>query len=149
MAPLAARDQATRAAIAAVAGVFDAEALTDVWNRALRAPAWNREPVWFHGDFHIGNLLTVDGRLSAVIDFGGLGMGDPACDLVIAFTLMTAETRSVFRTALAPDDATWARGMGWALTTGLNAYTAYAATNPRVARQTRRQLTEVLTDFSH
>ncbi|MFJ9248271.1 aminoglycoside phosphotransferase family protein [Streptomyces sp. NPDC101776] len=147
-APLATRDRATREAIDAVDGVFDTAALTEVWDNALAAPARDREPVWCHGDFHTGNLLTVDGRLSAVIDFGGLGMGDPACDLVIAYTLLSATTRPLFRAALALDDATWTRGMGWALTTGLNAYTSYAATEPRVARQSARQLTEVLTEHA-
>jgi len=146
--PLATRDRATRAAIEAVDGVFDSAALTEVWDNALDAPAWDREPVWCHGDFHTGNLLTVDGHVSAVIDFGGLSMGDPACDLVIAYTLLSATTRPRFRTALALDEATWTRGMGWALTTALNAYTSYAATEPRVARQTTRQLTEVLTEHA-
>jgi aminoglycoside phosphotransferase (APT) family kinase protein len=142
--PLADRDRATRAAIAAVGGVFDATAMTDLWNVAVNAPGWDRPPVWFHGDFHTGNLLTVDGRLSAVIDFGGLGVGDPACDLTIAFTLMSAGSRAAFRAALGVDDATWTRGRGWALATGLNAYTAYAAVNPVIAAQTTRQITEAL-----
>jgi aminoglycoside phosphotransferase (APT) family kinase protein len=139
-APLAEREQATRAAIKAVAGDFDAPAMTAVWEAARQAPAWDRQPVWFHGDFHTGNLLTAGGRLSAVIDFGNLGMGDPAVDLMIAWTLMGAGTRAVFRAELGCDDATWARGRGWALATGLNAYTAYAATRPRVAKATRRQI---------
>ncbi|MET7490146.1 aminoglycoside phosphotransferase family protein [Streptomyces sp. NPDC005538] len=147
-APLADRDDATRAAIEAVDGVFDAAAMTEVWDNALRAPAWDREPVWCHGDFHTGNLLTTDGHLSAVIDFGGMGMGDPACDLVIAYTLLSTATRPLFRSALGLDDATWTRGMGWALATGLNAYTSHAATDPRVAQQTTRQLTEVLTEHA-
>jgi aminoglycoside phosphotransferase (APT) family kinase protein len=142
--PLADRDRATRAAIAKVDGAFDAAAMTELWDAALSAPGWDRPPVWFHGDFHIGNLLTVDGRLSAVIDFGGLGIGDPACDLTIAFTLMSAGSRAAFRAALGVDDATWTRGRGWALATGLNAYTHYAAVNPRVATQTTRQITEAL-----
>jgi len=142
--PLAERDRSTRTAIAQVDGAFDAAAMTDVWDAALNAPGWDRPPVWFHGDFHTGNLLTVDGRLSAVIDFGGLGVGDPACDLMIAFTLMSAASRAVFRDALGVDDATWARGRGWALATGLNAYVSYAAVNPRVAAQTTRQITEAL-----
>ncbi|MEU7858607.1 aminoglycoside phosphotransferase family protein [Nonomuraea sp. NPDC049141] len=142
--PLAARDRATRAAIAEVGGVFDTTAMTELWNAAMNAPGWDRPPVWFHGDFHTGNLLTVDGRLGAVIDFGELGIGDPACDLTIAFTLMSAESRAVFRATLGVDDATWTRGRGWALATGLNAYTAYAAVNPRVAAQTTRQITEAL-----
>ncbi|MFB7213896.1 aminoglycoside phosphotransferase family protein [Streptomyces sp. NPDC056255] len=141
---LADRDGATRAAIAAVDGTFDAVAMTELWDAALGAPGWDRPPVWFHGDLHTGNLLTTDGRLGAVIDFGELGTGDPSCDLTIAFTLMSAGTRAVFRDALGVDDATWTRGRGWALATGLNAYTAYAAEHPRVAAQTARQITEAL-----
>ncbi|MFF4381247.1 aminoglycoside phosphotransferase family protein [Kitasatospora sp. NPDC001547] len=142
--PLAARDRATRAAIAEVDGSFDAAAMTELWEAATSAPGRDGPAVWFHGDFHTGNLLTVDGRLSAVIDFGGLGIGDPACDLVIAFTLMSAGPRAAFRAALGVDDATWIRGRGWALATALNAYTHYAAANPRVAAQTTRQITEAL-----
>ncbi|MFD7768139.1 aminoglycoside phosphotransferase family protein [Streptomyces sp. NPDC059787] len=142
--PLSDRDRATRAAIAEVDGVFDTTAMTELWNAALSAPGWDRSPVWFHGDFHTGNLLTSDGRLGAVIDFGGLGMGDPACDLMIAFTLMSANSRAAFRDALGVDDATWLRGRGWALATGLNAYTSYAAVSPRVAAQTTRQITQAL-----
>lgn len=139
------RDLATRAAITALDGVFDAGAMTKVWDAALEAPAWDRPPVWVHGDFHTGNLLTRDGRLSAVIDFGGLGLGDPACDMMIAYTLLSADSRAVFRAALGPDDATWTRGRGWALATGLNAYTFHAATDPRVAAQTTRQINAALT----
>ncbi|KIQ61576.1 hypothetical protein TR51_19735 [Kitasatospora griseola] len=138
------RDEETRAAVAALDGVFDGAAMTTLWEAALGAPAWGRPPVWVHGDFHTGNLLTVDGRLGAVIDFGGLGLGDPACDLTIAFTLLEAGTRTAFRTALGVDEATWLRGRGWALATGLNAYTHYAAVNPRVAARTTRQITEAL-----
>lgn len=143
------RDEATRAAVVELSGLFDAEAMTEVWEAALRAPRWNRGPVWFHGDFHTGNLLTEDGQLSAVIDFGGLGSGDPFGDLMIAYTLLDAETRPLFRAALDVDEATWVRGRGWALATGLNAYRHYAETDPRVARQTRRQVTEVLAEYAH
>ncbi|WP_424216160.1 aminoglycoside phosphotransferase family protein (plasmid) [Streptomyces sp. BI20] len=143
---LADRDRATRAAIAEVGDRFDTGAMTALWEAALNAPPWDRPPVWFHGDFHTGNLLTVDGRLDAVIDFGGLGIGDPAPDLMIAFTLMSPGSRAVFRAALDVDDATWLRGRGWALATGLNAYTHHAATDPTVAAQTTRQITASLTD---
>ncbi|WP_441349418.1 aminoglycoside phosphotransferase family protein [Streptomyces sp. 8L] len=151
-APLAARDGATRAAIAAVGDsfgdVFGADAMTEVWESALAAPPWERdhEPVWCHGDLHTGNLLAAGGRLTAVIDFGGLCVGDPAADLVIAFTFMSSGSRAVFRAELGLDEDTWRRGRGWALATGLNAYVHYAATEPRVARQTRRQITEALAE---
>jgi aminoglycoside phosphotransferase (APT) family kinase protein len=146
--PLAKRDPATRAAIAAGQGTFDAPAMTAVWDAALRAPAWDRAPVWFHGDLHLGNLLVSGGHLSAVIDFAGLGAGDPACDLVIAWNLLSPDTRPVFRATLQVDDATWTRAQGWALATGLNAYTSYAATNPLVATNTRRQISQVLIDHA-
>ena len=142
--PLAERDQATRAAIAASGDVFDAAAMTRLWEQALNAPEWDRAPVWVHGDFHTGNLLTVDGRVSAVIDFERLGIGDPACDLMIAFTLMSVRNRAAFRDATDIDDATWTRGRGWALAGGLIAYASYAAVNPRVAAQTTRQITAAL-----
>jgi aminoglycoside phosphotransferase (APT) family kinase protein len=137
---LAGRDAATRARMAAATAAFDPAALTAVWDEALAAPAWAGPPVWFHGDFHTGNLLTRDGRLSAVIDFGSLATGDPARDLMVAFTLLTPANRRVFRDALGVDEATWWRGRGWALTTGLNAFCSYAATSPRVAAQTTRQI---------
>ncbi|RKN42505.1 aminoglycoside phosphotransferase family protein [Streptomyces hoynatensis] len=146
--PLAERYPGTREAIAALAGVFDAAALTEIWEAALAAPAWAGEPVWYHGDFHTGNLLVRDGRLSAVIDFGGLGMGDPAPDLMIAYTLLTAGTRRLFRAALGVDDATWARGLGWALGSGLSAHVAYAATHPHIAAATHRQISEVLAEHA-
>ncbi|MFE4493331.1 aminoglycoside phosphotransferase family protein [Streptomyces niveus] len=143
---LVGRDEATRTAIRASTGGALADAMTRVWDAALAAPAWDGAPVWFHGDFHTGNLLTVDGHLSAVIDFGGLGVGDPACDLMVAWTTLSAETRPVFRAALGVDDATWARGRGFALATGLNAYTHHGATDPRVAAQTRRQIDQTIAD---
>jgi aminoglycoside phosphotransferase (APT) family kinase protein len=146
--PLRKRDHATRAAIAAVEGTFAGSAMTAVWDAALRAPAWDRAPVWFHGDLHLGNLLISGGHLCAVIDFAGLGAGDPACDLVIAWNLLSPRTRPVFRATLEADDATWARAKGWALSTGLSAYTAYAAANPIVAMNTRRQISQVLLDHA-
>ena len=79
-----------------------------------------------------------------MIDFGGLGIGDPACDLTIAYTLMSANSRTVFRDALDIDDDTWLRGRGWGLATGLNAYRSYAAVSPHIAEQTTRQILESL-----
>ncbi|MEB8342392.1 aminoglycoside phosphotransferase family protein [Streptomyces endophyticus] len=144
--PLADRDRATRAAIARAADTFDAEAMTAVWDAALAAEPWNRPPVWVHGDFHTGNLLTVGGRLSAVIDFSGLAFGDPATDLMMAYSLMAPPGRALFRTALAPDADTWARGRGWGLTGALLAYTAYAHESPGIAAATTRQIHAVLED---
>ena len=143
---LARRDSRTRAAIGAVADMLDADELTAAWEAALAAPAWEGPGVWIHGDLQAGNLLCHQGRLSAVIDFGGLGVGDPACDLIVAWNLLTAQGRGVFRLALEVDDATWARGRGWALSTALIALPYYLESNPAVARNARGTIDEVLAE---
>ena len=98
--PLATRDARTRAVIASLAGEIEVDAVTAAWEAALQAPEWNGPPVWIHGDLQSGNLLAMEGRLSAVIDFGCLGVGDPACDVMTAWLYLSAETRDVFRAAL-------------------------------------------------
>lgn len=144
--PLSMRDAETRAAIAELSGVLDTSAVTTAWNIALQAPEWHGPPVWLHGDLQPLNLLVSQGRLSAVIDFGGLGVGDPACDLMAAWNLLSADTRDVFRAALSVDDATWTRGRGWALSVGLIALPYYQNTNPVLAGIARRAIVEVLAD---
>jgi len=146
--PLARRDQPTREAITALRGTLDANVVTAAWDAALAAPAWQGLPVWVHGDLLPGNLLVTQSRLSAVIDFAGLGVGDPACDLMIAWNLFTAETRGVFRAALAVDDATWARGRGWALSQALIFIPYYLDTNPIGVAIARRTINAVLADTS-
>ena len=140
------RDAATRAAIAALREELDAPALTVAWEEALAALVWERPPVWIHGDLDARNLLVTDGRLSAVIDFGCLAVGDPACDLIAAWNLFSADTREVFRDALGVDDAMWARGRGWALSIGLIALPYYHSSNPVLAGLGRRAIAEVLAD---
>jgi aminoglycoside phosphotransferase (APT) family kinase protein len=88
-----------------VEGIIDTDAVTPAWEAVLRAPEWDHAPVWFHGDLLPGNLLLQRGRLRAVIDFSGLGVGDPACDVTIAWGLFFGESREVFRAELAVDDA--------------------------------------------
>jgi aminoglycoside phosphotransferase (APT) family kinase protein len=144
--PLAMRDAQTRAAIATLDGVLDAGAVTAAWEAALRAPAWRGPPVWIHGDLQSGNLLAQQGRLSGVIDFGCLGVGDPACDVMAAWVFLSADTRDVFRAVLQVDDATWARGRGWALSFGLIALPYYQSTNPVLAGIARRAIDEALAD---
>jgi aminoglycoside phosphotransferase (APT) family kinase protein len=107
-------DDETRRSIAALAERIDASAATAEWEAALDA-TWDGRPVWFHGDVANGNLLVRAGRLAGVIDFGTCGVGDPACDLVIAWTFLDAPARAAFRAALGVDDATWQRGRAWAL----------------------------------
>ena len=112
--PLTTLDADVRQAITQLAHELDADAATAVWEAAL-ATVWERPPVWVHGDIANSNLLVMNGRLSAVLDFGCSAVGDPACDLAIAWTFFVDESRRAFRGALALDDGTWARGRGWAL----------------------------------
>jgi aminoglycoside phosphotransferase (APT) family kinase protein len=112
--PIGALDADVRRSVATLAQAIDADAATAVWEAAL-ATIWERPPVWVHGDVTNSNLLVTDGRLSAVLDFGCSAVGDPACDLAIAWTFFRGESRRAFRDALGLDEGTWARGRGWAL----------------------------------
>ena len=143
--PLTTYDGETRQAIAALDGTIDTDAVTAVWEAALAA-TWHGTPVWFHGDVSAGNLLVERGRLSAVIDFGTSGVGDPACDLAIAWTLFEGESRQAFRAALSVDKATWARGRGWTLWKALITVAGLPGTDPPAARRSRRVIDEVLAD---
>ncbi len=145
--PLELRDRQTRRAIAAMAGMIDEAAALAVWEAALAAPVWERPPVWFHGDLLPGNVLVHEGRLRAVIDFSGLGVGDPACDLMIAWGLFAGESRAHFREALAVDEATWQRGRGQALSQAVIFVPYYRETNPLGVAYARRMIDEVLADF--
>ncbi len=105
--------------------------------------------MWIHGDLDARNLLVQGGRLSAVIDWGGLGVGDPACDVMVAWKLLSPETRDTFRTALAVDASTWARARGWALSQALVALAYYTMeTNPVLVLEARRWLAETLADHA-
>jgi aminoglycoside phosphotransferase (APT) family kinase protein len=112
--PLATYHEQTQRLISLTAEKIDAGAAAEVWDAAM-ASTWRRPPVWVHGDVTGSNLLVADGALCAVIDFGGLAVGDPACDLVMAWTFFTGDSAAVFRRGLGLDEATWARGRGWAL----------------------------------
>ncbi|MFZ1754481.1 MAG: aminoglycoside phosphotransferase family protein [Caldilineaceae bacterium] len=144
--PLAERDAAVRTAIVALRDTYDADGLTAAWETALRTRPWPGPPVWHHGDLQGGNLLARRGRLAAVIDFGCMGVGDPACDVMAAWLYLSADTRQAFRDVLQVDDDTWARGKGWALSMGLMALPYYRTTNPVLAGIGRRAIDEVLAD---
>lgn len=113
------------------------------WDEAVSAN-WHGEPVWLHGDVSVGNLLVRDGALAAVIDFGTCGVGDPACDMVIAWTLLSGASQDAFRRTLGVDAGTWARGRGWALWKALISL-AGAGTDAEAAVQ-RHVIAEVLAD---
>lgn len=144
--PLATRDVYTRTAIARLDGILDTDAVTMAWDAAPQTPPWELPPVWIHGDLHGGNLLVTHGQLSGVIDFGALGVGDPACDLMVAWTLFSGESRDAFREAVSVDEATWARGRAWALSVALVALPYYLDTNPVIVSSARHTIDEVLSE---
>jgi aminoglycoside phosphotransferase (APT) family kinase protein len=149
--PVATFDHHARDAIAKIATDIDAPAALEVWDAAL-ASEWERPPVWIHGDLSASNLLVVDGELSAVIDFGTTGVGDPACDLAIAWTFFDGDDREVFRDRIAMDSATWARGRGWTLWKAAITYEAALRTDPSTANDAglqfgwRKSAIDVLAD---
>ena len=141
----AATDPTVRASIAELTG-FDRAVVTAAWDRALAAPAWDGLRVGIHADLLPPNLVVRHGRLAGVLDWGGAGAGDPANDLVPAWSCLRGEDRGRFRLRLAPDDGTWARARGIALAQAVVAIPYYDVTNPSFAALCRATLMEVLAD---
>jgi aminoglycoside phosphotransferase (APT) family kinase protein len=144
--PLAELDETVRRSIAELGDRIDGRAALRSWEESLDAARWDGEEVWVHGDLLPGNLLVVGGRLSAVIDFGSLNVGDPACDLQPAWNVFAGESRTRYRAELRVDDASWLRGRGWALFQAVVALPYYWDTNPGMIRQASNALAQVLVD---
>jgi aminoglycoside phosphotransferase (APT) family kinase protein len=152
--PVAAYDAVARAALKDVSALkatgriepdlLDEDSALSVWRAAVEAPAWQGPGVWVHRDLQGGNLLTIGGRLSGILDFGGLAVGDPAGDVMAAFHVFSDESRPMFRAAVGADDATWARARGWALTQGLEALPYYLDTHPGMVAMARRVIRATL-----
>jgi aminoglycoside phosphotransferase (APT) family kinase protein len=124
--PLAERDAEFRHWLAR----FDGDpSVAQEWDRALAAPPWDDPPVWHHGDLDARNWLVRNGRICAVIDWGSMGIGDPACDVMVAWKLHSREARDAFREALPTDDATWERARGWAVSQAVAALSYYTPEN--------------------
>nr|CAA9332138.1 MAG: putative phosphotransferase [uncultured Nocardioidaceae bacterium] len=146
--PLAEGDDGVRQSVAELGDRIDGAAALRSWQESLDAPPWKGPGVWVHGDLLPGNLLVVDGRLSAVIDFGGLNVGDPACDLQPVWNVFAASSRERFRAELDVDEASWLRGRGWALYQAVMALPYYWDTNPGMVHQASHALEQVLADGS-
>ncbi|MBE1575572.1 aminoglycoside phosphotransferase family protein [Amycolatopsis roodepoortensis] len=150
--PLTTLDAETRSAIESLRAIpeenVDCDAVLALWEDALRLPAWEEAPVWLHADLMPGNLLVDGDRLSAVIDFGCLGAGDPACDLFPAWNLLPADAREVFREALGVDEATWSRGRARTLSQALIALPYYRGTNEAMAGNARHVIRAVLDEIT-
>jgi aminoglycoside phosphotransferase (APT) family kinase protein len=145
--PLRELDGATRTAIDSSRGVIDGDAVAAAWERALEAPAWEGAPVWVHTDLLRPNLLADGGRLNAVIDFGGAGIGDPAADVIAAWSVFGSAGRESFRGVLDVDDGTWNRARGFALHQAAMIIPYYPETNPGFVALAKRTVDEVLADI--
>lgn len=143
--PLAVYDEETRRAIDVLGDRIPTAAATDAWEAGL-ATTWDAPPVWFHGDVAEGNLLVTEGDLSAVIDFGTAGVGDPACDLSVAWTLLSGAAREAFRAGRGLDAATWDRGRAWTLWKALITLAPLADVDSEAARPAYRVMHEVLAE---
>lgn len=149
--PLAPRDAVVRSSAKAARHLTDSDAVLEIWDEALDAPAWDMPGVWIHGDIAAGNVLFADDRLSAVIDWSPMAVGDPASDLVVAWEMFGPEAREVYRVELnelAPygvDDAMWQRGRGWAISTAIMALPYYEGTNAFMVDQAHRKIAALIT----
>jgi aminoglycoside phosphotransferase (APT) family kinase protein len=143
--PLTVYDAEARQSVGMLADEIDIAAVTEVWDAAL-ATSWQAPPVWVHGDVAETNLLVKEGRLNAVIDFGCAGVGDPSCDLVIAWTFLDPASRKKFRSAVALDCATWKRARGWAIWKALITLVQLRDTSPMKAKKARQVIPDVLDD---
>jgi aminoglycoside phosphotransferase (APT) family kinase protein len=144
--PIRELDAPTRVAIEASRSVIDRDAAAAAWASALEAPAWDGTPFWIHTDLLRPNLLVDRGRLCAVIDFGGVGVGDPAADVIAAWSVFGERGRATFRAALDVDDGTWNRARGYALHQAVLIIPYYAETNPGFVALAKRTVEQVLAD---
>lgn len=140
-------DEQAQRALAKLDGHVDVDLAREIWKTALDT-RWDGTERWFHGDVAEGNLLLDDGELTAVIDFGTCGVGDPACDMAVAWTLLTADGRRVFRERLSVDEATWTRGRGWALWKTLVSCAQTLGRADREALNARHVLGEIFSEYS-
>ncbi len=127
-------------------GLVDPDRARTVWQAAHRAPSWSGPGVWVHRDLYGGNLLAETGRLTGVIDFGSLAVGDPAGDVMAAFHVVEQRDRPAFREAVGADDSSWARARGWALVQGLEALPYYLDTHPGMVAMARQAISAALSD---
>jgi aminoglycoside phosphotransferase (APT) family kinase protein len=145
--PLGTYEEETIDAIAALADEIPVEDVKRVWADAAATP-WGRDPVWIHGDVAASNLLVRDGRLAAVLDFGSSGVGDPACDTVIAWTFLSRSSRDRFRAERDLDSGTWSRGRGWALWKALITLAGHLERGAPEAAVPRREIARIVADYA-
>jgi aminoglycoside phosphotransferase (APT) family kinase protein len=145
--PLMTRDEEVHKAISTLDGIIDTKASLKVWHICKQAPIWDKPPVWIHSDLLPANILVNKGKITGIIDFGMLGIGDPACDLLPAWCLFNNGSRKKFRSELDIDEATWVRSQGWALSIGLIILPYYLETNPGLVAVGMQLVNGVLAEY--
>jgi aminoglycoside phosphotransferase (APT) family kinase protein len=145
--PVRLQEQGVREGVAGLRGELDGDAVLEAWNRVMEAPDYDGPVRWFHGDLAYLNLLACGGELSGVIDWGTCGVGDPAIETIVAWSLFRPDARDAYRDALGIDDATWERGKGWVLT-GVFGIPYYRGTNPVLVADKVTAIEAVLADSS-
>ncbi len=137
--PMAPLDREVRWAVGKLDGLVDTGRALRVWEAALEAGPWTEAPVWVHGDLLPGNIVVRDGRLRGVIDWSGAGVGDPACDAMLGWSLPPV-ARGTYREAAGFDDATWARARGWVVEQTTLFIPYYTSTLPDAVAQAKQRL---------
>ena len=127
---------------------IDTKLCAQIWNEALSS-VWSKTLVWVHGDIAVGNLLVKNGRFCAVIDFGGVAIGDPACDYVIAWNFFDYESREIFKKAVSADEGTWSRARGWALWKALIVVAQLPGADASQQEKSRKILEKIIKEYSH
>ncbi|GGG59356.1 aminoglycoside phosphotransferase family protein [Paenibacillus radicis (ex Gao et al. 2016)] len=139
-------DPDTRSIIETLSGLYDQQLLTKIWDLAL-ATSYQSAPVWLHGDIAVGNLLVQNGRLSGVIDFGTMGVGDPSSDLVMAWNFFDDTSRDIFLSIMNVDQDTIDRARGWALWRALITY-AWNEKDSEASTWGKRVLDTIIEDYN-
>ncbi len=142
--PLGERDTATRSAISQLPPHYDQPRAHRIWDAALQASSGLIRTGWIHGDLQPGNLLTEDRQIVALIDMGGLGVGDLACDLLPAWSVFGPAGSERFLKAMGPTTAELQRGMGWALTIASGALAFYGQRSGAMQAMAERILDSLL-----
>jgi aminoglycoside phosphotransferase (APT) family kinase protein len=143
---IAVYDKQCREAIDPNKDTLNTVLLLEMWNLALESK-WSKDPVWVHGDIAPGNILVKEGKLNAIIDFGVLGIGDPACDAAMAWTFFDDNSRKLFKNALNMDEETWNRARGWALWKALITYNWNRNSNKTIAEEAYRVINIIQKDY--
>ena len=143
--PMAPFDESVQRSLDQLEGVIDVKRARRVWQSALEAGPWPEPSVWVHGDLLPGNILVRDGRLTGVIDWSCAGVGDPACEAMVAWALPLS-ARQIFKQSLGFDEATWARARGWVIRQTTRYIPYYAKTLPMAVGQATERLTNAIDD---